>query len=180
MAHNRTPRSRLLARLRHLRNWEAANLPLLPLLLLWIWRPIATVAWEIRGPALLLILTILAQGAFYWHIKAQSLQDDQPLPSWFSVTFSRVRGCILLAIALILGADIWLAMGRHGDWGDWAWGLGLLLFAILEYINYYHWQLMHDSAADWAFLRRHRRLRRASLAQDLVHARARQASMPVI
>ena len=47
----------------------------------------------------------------------------------------------------------------------------LVAFAGLEHVNYFHVQLMHDTRADWAYLLRHRRLRRAPLADDLRRTR---------
>lgn len=38
--------------------------------------------------------------------------------------------------------------------------------AVLEQINYYV-QFMYDNPYDWAYLRRHRRLRRGSIAKAL-------------
>ena len=50
------------------------------------------------------------------------------------------------------------------------WASLLALFAGLEHINYYHRQLMYDNAQDLQWLLRHRRLRRAHLAEDLAAA----------
>ena len=57
---------------------------------------------------------------------------------------------------------------------DRAWGLVVLALAYVEPVNYYVRQLMHDTVADVAYLRRYRRLRRAPLRRELdaVHARA--------
>jgi hypothetical protein len=50
---------------------------------------------------------------------------------------------------------------------DTIFGLLILVGAVLEQINYYYFQLMYDSAYDLAYLKAHRRLRRASIAQAL-------------
>ncbi|MNL80966.1 hypothetical protein D3C87_2079490 [compost metagenome] len=50
---------------------------------------------------------------------------------------------------------------------DLAWSYGLLAFAVLEHINYYHYQLMYDTRAALASLRRNGRLRKAALGLDL-------------
>ena len=45
---------------------------------------------------------------------------------------------------------------------------------MLEHINYYHYQLMHDTVRDLAYLWQHRRLRRSPLTRDLAAVKARQ------
>lgn len=167
MVASRTRKQDLLIRIRRLRNWEAGNILLLPFLFLWIWLRNDSIAWLVRLPALALLLAMLVQGSAYWHLKLESMRDHALLPRWFNPLFRSLQIASLLSFALVVATDITVWTRRIGNWGDWAWGIGLLLFAALEYVNYYHWQLMHDSRADWAYLRRYRRLRRSSLASDL-------------
>lgn len=47
------------------------------------------------------------------------------------------------------------------------WGMLANVFAILEHINYYNRQLMIDNSTDWEYLKRHKKLKIASLAKDL-------------
>jgi hypothetical protein len=54
---------------------------------------------------------------------------------------------------------------------DLRWTVGLLLGALLEHINYYHYQLMYDTRAAFDHLRRHGRLRKAALGIDMARAR---------
>ena len=51
------------------------------------------------------------------------------------------------------------------------WSNIIYVFAILEYINYYYYQLSHDNANDWQYLIQHKKLRRAPLWVDLKRAR---------
>lgn len=48
-----------------------------------------------------------------------------------------------------------------------AWPFGIFLFAVLEHINYYHYQLMYDTSASVHYVLRNRRLRKAALGVDL-------------
>ncbi|ELR68208.1 hypothetical protein C900_00623 [Fulvivirga imtechensis AK7] len=48
------------------------------------------------------------------------------------------------------------------------WGVLANVFTILEYINYYHTQLMMDNKYDIEYLIRNKKLKRASLAKDLM------------
>jgi hypothetical protein len=46
-------------------------------------------------------------------------------------------------------------------------GLGLYTLAVLEQINYYHYQLMYDYPPDWRYLVENKRLKRSSLNRAL-------------
>jgi hypothetical protein len=112
----------------------------MPALFVWIWtRRDDAVAWQIRLPALVMVSVVLAQGTLYWHLELRSARDGAPLPPWLGGAFRALRALSATGLAL----------------------------AALEHVDYYHLQLEHDTAADWAYLRRHRRLRRAALAVDL-------------
>jgi hypothetical protein len=125
------------------------------------------VAWALRLPGLLLVSFLLLQGTLYWHLKLRSVRDRTALPGWFCPVFRALRASSVAGIALAAaGAGVLWRAGVGGP-ADLGWAAGLLGFAGLEHVNYYHRQLMHDTAADWRYLRRHRRLRRAPLAVDL-------------
>ena len=70
-----------------------------------------------------------------------------------------VAGFLLAKQATASPADLW-----------WSWGL--LAFVVLEQLNYYHWQLMYDTRAGFAYLQRNGRLRKAALRLDLERAGA--------
>jgi hypothetical protein len=144
--------------------------------LVWAWRGEAgDVSWPLRLPPLALVSFLLVQGALYWHVKLRGTRRRAPLPGWFCGAFRALRTSSRLGLALVLGTGVvsWLRRAdRGGTVEDLAWAAGLLAFAALEYVNYYHRQLMHDSAADWRYLRRHRRLRPAPLATDLARCGA--------
>jgi hypothetical protein len=161
-------RSRLQRRLRHLRNWEAIDVVLIPCLCAWIWlRSGSPVAWSTRLPALALVSLVLAQGAWYWHVKLDSVRRRVPLSGASCHLFRALRRGTLLGFLVAAGGTAFAHRAGSGRAVDLGWAVVLLGFAALEYVNYHHWQLMHDSRADWAYLRRYRRLRRAPLAVDL-------------
>ena len=169
MSAGRDPRAALVRRVRHLRGWEAFNVVFLPALFLWLWRDAAP-AWRLRLPPLLMVVALLAQGTLYWHLKLGALRHRAPLPSWFCAAFRAWRTASFAGLALVLAAVVLGVVRGVGRGADVAWSVGLLAFALLEHVNYYHVQLKHDSAADLAYLRRHRRLRPAPLATDLARA----------
>jgi len=122
------------------------------------------------GPAFasgaLLCAGLLVLGALYWRAKLAQLRRRAPvLPH--RRTFARAKPVAALAVVVtgqgcalapLLGET--LAGGVAG--GAVLWALGAL-----EYVNYFHRQLMHDTRADLRRLWATRRLRRSFLALDL-------------
>jgi len=155
------------ARMRYLRNAETFCVLALPAIFCFDWqRSGDPVAWTMRGAALLLVSYILAQGGLYWHLKLQSVLSRQPLPAYFQPLYRFFKlsnyAVIAAAAALIAATND----ARASD-ADLQWSYGLLALAVLEQINYYHYQLMYDTRAAFAYLRRNGRLRRAALGLDL-------------
>lgn len=79
--------------------------------------------------------------------------------------FRPLRPLCALALAAGLAVMVPALPGRPPS--EWAPGLVLYGLGLAEYVNYFHRQLMHDTAADWRRLLRTRRLRRSHLAEDL-------------
>lgn len=138
-----------------------------------------TLAYSIRSVVLLLyglvlIAYLLFQGQRYWQVKLSHLLN-QPIQEGAHLAFfhraKRINHwlfgfmplvCLLQGLLfgwhITISTRISLAILANG-------------FAVLEYINYYHWQLMIDTLADAQYLRRHRKLKVASLASDLAAQR---------
>jgi hypothetical protein len=160
------------ARMKYLRNAEACCSLALPALFCFAWqRSGDPVAWTMRGAALMLVSYILAQGGLYWHLKLQSVLRRQPLPAYFQPLyrfFKYSNQAVIAAVAAFIAVTHDVAASD----ADLKWSLGLLAFAVLEQINYYHYQLMYDTRAAFAYLRRNGRLRRAALRLDLERHKA--------
>ena len=113
-----------------------------------------------------LFAVLLLEGATYWLAKLRQLRGRRPhLPGVRVFRAARVvNPAILAAGLLITGRAVFADPGR----ASWP-GLAFALFAVLEHVNYFHVQLMHDTVAD---LRRLRSvgLRRSHLARDLARA----------
>ncbi|WP_211215857.1 hypothetical protein [Catelliglobosispora koreensis] len=104
---------------------------------------------------------LLVQGSAYWMLKIRQLRARLARLPFIGV-FRVLR---IANIPLLLTA---LAVSLLGEPGRGSYlGVGLALFAVLEHINYFHVQLMHDTRAD---LRRlfSTGLRRSHLARDLL------------
>ncbi len=150
-----------------MRNLEALNAFLLPGLFLFLWVDRgADVGWLWRLPPMLLGSFLLLQGAAYWQQKLQRLRHRRRMSPGWRTRFSRLRN---LNRVLLGGWFLAMLAGFMVGWGwaDAAWSVGLWLFALAEYVNYFEVQLMHDTPNDLARLSRDRRLRRAHLVRDL-------------
>lgn len=153
-----------------LRNLELFNAFLLPYVLVYLLGQTGVSTWILAGYALFLVAFILVQGTLYWHLKAQTIEHNRAFPAFFQPLFLGFHGLnrALLILFPLLVIGTWLA--GYTAPIEIIWASGLWLFAALEHINYYHYQLMHDTLNDLAYLRRHKKLRRARLAKDLVKA----------
>lgn len=121
-----------------------------------------------------LFALLLVQGAAYWIVKLHQLSVGRGhLPAVGAFRAARIINPVLLAGGLVA---IGLAAATNPGLRSWP-GLAFALFAVLEYVNYFHVQLMHDTAAD---LRRLRSvgLRTSHLARDI--ARSGQTSTTVV
>jgi len=157
-------------RFNYLRGMEALAAIVIPFVFVWDWaKSPAAVNWPLGIAALLLQSYLLVQGACYWHLKHCALSQSSKLPDFFGRLFSVFRASNLLLFALVA-----LAFGGEVHAAGWsvqlAWPLGIFVFAMIEHINYYHYQLMYDTTSAVQFLVRNRRLRRAALGIDLKRA----------
>ena len=151
-------------RLRSLAVLELLNIPLQ--LAIWfgaIGLPTTTV--NLVGFALFAFL--LLQGAAYWASKLRQVAAASgPLPFADAFALARLTNVPVLAIGLLF---ISWAVVRGLSAGTWP-GLAFGVFAVLEYVNYFHLQLMYDTPADLRRLRT-QGPRRAHLHRDLTPPR---------
>ncbi|MFG2010227.1 hypothetical protein ACGFNF_14260 [Micromonospora sp. NPDC048868] len=147
-------------RLRSLADWELLNIPLQA----WVWFQLVGLpptAANLAGFGAFAALLVV--GAAYWALKLRQLRRGEPrLPGRRHFVTARVALPILLAAVIAACA---VAAAQAPGAGSYP-GLAFGLFAVLEYVNYFHVQLMHDNRAD---LRRLLTVgfRRSHLARDL-------------
>jgi len=154
-------------RLKFLRSREALAAVVLPAVIVWSWIDKGgEVAWPMRLAALALLAYILIQGTYYWHLKLRLLDDQQPLPSYFRKLFMGFNWSNRIAIAGLLLVLVLVERSTVNE-ADIGWTAGLLVGAIFEQINYYHYQLMYDTRASINYVRHNRRLRKAALGKDM-------------
>ncbi len=154
-------------RFKGLRGSEAAIAVILPVLVIIHWRTsTAAVDWPFGISALLLVSYLLIQGAIYWHLKHRALTQATRLPSSFGLALGLLKKSNLILFGLFILAL--LSRAWTSGWNaSLAWPQGLFAFAVLEYINYYHYQLVYDRRGSVRYLLHNRRLRRSALGTDL-------------
>ena len=158
-------------RLRSLRNLELFNVVFLAAVLLW-WVPrradetIPADTWQ-RSVAYLPMAALLVAGGWYWHLKLRAITGDrEPLRRALGPLGVIGRLAVaVLAAGTVLAIASWVT--GTGNPADRVWATGLVAFGWLEYVNYFQWQLMHDTRADLRRLAHDRRLRRSMLRRDL-------------
>ncbi|MBC8078356.1 MAG: hypothetical protein H7Y32_19910 [Chloroflexales bacterium] len=161
-------RQHITHRLRYLRDWEFLNVFLLPACLAVVIASLELPTWLLYSYSLFLICLVLAQGALYWHLKLRTIRTaTRPLPAYFHGVFTRFKRSNIIFIAgypLLFGYAL---ATQQTQAGEPIWATVFWLFAILEHINYYHYQLMHDTVNDMQYLLRNKRLRQSPIATDL-------------
>ncbi|MFI0453506.1 hypothetical protein [Actinomadura sp. 6N118] len=162
-------RSRIRRRLRSLAWLELLNVPLQAV----VWFGVVGLpmtAANMVGFTLFAVLLVV--GAGYWLAKLRQISaPGAPLPGAEIFAVARGASLLLLAAGLLFIAGKVVAAPGAGSWAGLVFGL----VAVLEYVNYFHVQLMYDTVEDLRYLRSHG-LRRAHLARDLaVRRRSRHA-----
>jgi len=113
----------------------------------------------------LLFSWLLWQGAAYWWLKLRAEKTDSQIPEkalrWFAA-LKHVNWALIGSAPFLLIIQA-RAGNRFRSTLDAVAGLYFYLTALLEQVNYYHWQLMYDYPPDLRDLLRKRRLKRSSL-----------------
>ncbi len=160
-------RQKIIRRLLVLRNLEFFNIFWLPICLYVALTSRNVLHWQPYAYGMFLICAILAQGVFYWHLKFQTIsKTGTTFPDYFYALFSFFKWAdvVLLSIypMLIFFNQINLVNFQVSVWSNL-----LFLFTVLEYINYYHYQLSHDNMNDLRYLFKYRKIRRSPLFMDM-------------
>lgn len=110
------------------------------------------------------------QGTYYWWLKL-SVINERPIFQRTSLLrfrkFKRINQIGLALIPLVLLIQ-WVISGKQLSGDNFLfWAIFANVFAVLEYINYYHKQLMYDNSHDLKYLFYNKTLKEASLHKDL-------------
>lgn len=139
---------------------ELVNIPLQAAIWFW-WIGFPLTGTNAAGFALVALM--LVQGAAYWVARLRQMErpgSSLPGRRWFALA-RRVDVPVLAAGVIVAVLKVIDEPGAGT-----IPGLAFAVFACLEYVNYFHVQLMYDTRADLGHLFRHG-FRRAHLARDL-------------
>ena len=166
-------RTDLLRRLDPYWKMEAANVLFVPLFLLWLTD--ARLGWIALAP-LLATMLLLVIGALYWRGKVRQMRGEvrdlsvllRRLAAWRRpALLLTLAGCVTSSLGWIMPA--W----SEGPADRWT-ATGCAILALLEYVNYYHYQLQHfDNREDLRRLLTGAGFRRSWLARDLAKLEGR-------
>ena len=134
---------------------------------------------QIRWPLLVCLAAnavLLVIGACYWRIEYLRLRGQQePYDTWLPrLAAAEPVAVVSTGLALICFIADVFSMGGVSGATSWLTA-GMALLALLEYINYYRWQLQYfDHLPDFRALVKRRRLKRAHMARAIKRWRSRQ------
>ncbi|MFO8233837.1 MAG: hypothetical protein R6U04_00335 [Bacteroidales bacterium] len=123
---------------------------------------------------LLVCIIILYQGQHYWKLKLKRLEGtevNQEKNVQFFRKSKRLNWLLILLMLLVLLIQLYIQKWNVIANEMLYWGILANVFAILEHINYYYIQLMIDNKYDVEYLLKNKRLKKASLAKDLIEER---------
>ncbi len=123
---------------------------------------------------LIVCIVILYQGQLYWKLKLNRLTGknvNQEKNIRFFNKSKRLNWLLILLMPPVLLIQLYFQRWNF-EYNDMLfWGILANVFAILEHVNYYYIQLMIDNKYDVEYLLKNKRLKKASLAKDLVENR---------
>lgn len=156
-------------RLRYLWTFELFDSVFLPAAMVFCARTIETPigVFAIYGAGL--VTWILWQGAAYWILKLRAVRTGSTIGANHLRRFKLFRTLnwgLIAALPVLLVGKALLGTAFVSDF-DAVAGVGFYILAVLEQINYYHYQLMYDYPPDWRYLLNHKALKRSSLSRAL-------------
>ena len=160
-------RTDLLKRLDPYWKMEAANVVVVPLLVLVLSQ--GRLSWVALVPlgATTLLLVI---GALYWRGKVRQLRGEAGDFTGLLRTLSALQRPALVLVLVGCGTTLagWIVPAWSAGPADRYAATGCAILAVLEHINYYHRQLQHfDNRADFQRLLAGKGFRKSWLARDL-------------
>ncbi len=126
---------------------------------------------EIGAFALLmtaLVSFLLLVGAGFTFLKYQDLRHETHRLTRFEALFRLLRRVVplLLVVGGVLFVAELLTLGTSYRFLGLMLGTFMLIMAVLEYINYFHLQLMYDNRRDLAYLLTKRKLKQGLIARE--------------
>jgi len=123
---------------------------------------------------LVVCIVILYQGQHYWKLKLNRLTGKNINQKYSILFFKKSKRLNWLLVSLMLPTlliQLYVQKWNFETNEMLYWGILANVFALLEHINYYYIQLMFDNKYDIEYLITNKRLKKASLAKDLIENR---------
>ena len=120
---------------------------------------------------LIVCIIILYQGQLYWKLKLERLTEkhiNQACNIRFFKKSKRFNWLLISGMIPVLLIQLYIQKWNFESNNMFYWGIFANVFAILEHINYYYLQLMIDNKYDVEYLFKNKKLKKASLAKDLI------------
>ncbi len=159
----------LIKRLRYLWTGELFNVLFLPAVAIFVARMLGQAMGLFAIYSAALVVWLLLQGTAYWLLKLRAVKTDSDLERkhlrWFAA-FKRLNWALIALLPALLAIKA-LGGTPFRSSVDIVIGLGFYVLAVLEQVNYYHYQLMYDYRSDLRRLGREKRLKRSSLYRTL-------------
>lgn len=159
----------LIKRLRYLWTGELFNVFFLPAMALLVARSLGQAPGPFAIYSAALVVWLLLQGAAYWLLKLHAVKTESDIEgkhlNWFAA-FKWLNWALIALLPALLAIKA-LEGTPFRSSVDIVIGLGFYVLAVLEQVNYYHYQLMYDYRSDLRRLRREKRLKRSSLYRAL-------------
>lgn len=127
--------------------------------LLWFRRPVAPVMYSLS-----VLCFVLLQGSVYWFICLRRLTRKTAASK---VTGKCYRALKFLDVLLIAGFVPVLIVSRPADFSTYFWGIFLILFAIVELVNYYLVRLSYPRIGILLSQIQTGRLRKSKIAEEI-------------
>jgi hypothetical protein len=114
--------------------------------------------------ATFMVCLLLIVGSVFSLVKYRDLKSGTQKIGQYEDAFRALRKVIpffLLGTALVILVRSWVA-----GTGETLFNIGLFVLAVLEYINYFHVQLMYDTPYDIRFLLRQKKLKQGLIPRE--------------
>lgn len=118
----------------------------------------------------LLLKFLLLQGTAYWYVKWKRLKKEKTsiTPIWIIQYLKRLKkiNIGLMITGLIMFIIDFLIWYPHLPLGGLSFSIFIYVFALCEYMNYYHVQLSYDNISDIKYLIKSKKLKQSCISKD--------------
>ena len=114
--------------------------------------------------SLFLLTFILIQGSVFWWILIKRISN----PGFAEKYMGKIYKILKKLDFILLATGIFVILLNHGEFSILFISLGIWMFALIEWVNYYQLQLSYslNPAVLWRYFR-HRKLKKSKIAKEI-------------